>query len=212
MKPSISYAITTHDEFIQLKKTLNIIENTMDECDELVILDDFSSHVKTNVLLEGRNVHKRKLNKNYSEHKNFLNSLCSKEYILQLDGDETPSYGLMVNLKNIINNNHTTDLFYIPRSNYVQGIRETDLKNWNWRMDVKKRINYPDYQGRLFKNTECLKWTRDVHERICGYTKFTKIPGDSDLDIIHTKHIKKQIENNNFYNKNFDNGCSRKTI
>lgn len=210
MKPSISYAITTHDEFIQLEKTLNIIERTMDECDELIILDDFSTHTKTKSLLEGKTVHKRKLNKSFSEHKNFLNSLCSKEYIFQLDGDEMPSYNLIMNLKNIINNDYTTDLFFIPRSNYVQNIRETDLKNWNWRMDIKKRINYPDYQGRLFKNTERLKWKRDVHERICGYTKFTKIPGDSDLDIIHTKHINKQIKNNNFYNKNFDNGCSQK--
>jgi len=211
MKPSISYAITTHDEFIQLEKTINIIESTMDRCDELVILDDFSAHAKTLALLEGKKVHKRKLDKNYSKHKNYLNSLCSKEYIFQLDGDEMPSYGLIMNLKNIINSNSETDLFFIPRSNYVQGIREIDLKKWNWRIDVKKRINYPDYQGRLFKNTERLKWNRDVHERICGYNKFTKIPIDSDLDIIHTKHIKKQIENNNFYNKNFDNGCSQKT-
>ena len=84
MKPSISFAITTHNEFIQLKKSIDVIESFKDDSDELLFLDDFSNNDKTLKLLENRNTFKRKFEKDYSDHKNYLNSLCSCDYILQL--------------------------------------------------------------------------------------------------------------------------------
>lgn len=210
MKPSISFAITTHNEFIQLKKSIDIIERFKDDSDELLFLDDFSDNDKTLKLLESRNTFKRKFKKDYSDHKNYLNSLCSCDYILQLDGDEILSQKLIANVKNIIKDNLDIDLFYIPRANYVQGINKNYLKRWNWKIDNKKRINYPDFQGRLFKNNEKLYWHRSVHERITGNKNFSKLPLDNDLDIIHEKHIQKQIANNNFYSENYNRDCTRK--
>lgn len=210
MKPSISFAITTHNEFIQLKKSIDVIESFKDDSDELLFLDDFSDNDKTLKLLENRNTFKRKFEKDYSDHKNYLNSLCSCDYILQLDGDEVLSQKLITNIKSIIQDNADTDLFYIPRANYVQGINKSYLKRWNWKMDNKKRINYPDFQGRLFKNKKELYWHRSVHERITGNKNFSKLPLDNDLDIIHEKHIQKQIANNNFYSENYNRDCTRK--
>lgn len=210
MNPGISYAITTHNEFIQLEKSIGIIESYLSDNDEMVFLDDFSDNKKTQKLLENKNVFQRKFQKNYAEHKNYLNSVCKKDYIFQLDGDEFPTHQLMKNIKNIICNHADTDLFYIPRANYIQQINKKYLKKWNWRIDNKQRVNYPDYQGRIYKNTERLKWTRDVHERIRGHYKFSKLPTDANLDIVHEKHIQKQIDNNNFYNENYNTDCSRK--
>lgn len=212
MNPSISYAITTHNEFIQLEQSIKIIESYITDVDELVFLDDFSDNKHTKNLLENRCCFQRKFKKDYAEHKNYLNSLCNKEYIFQLDGDEYPSHELIGNIKKIICENGDIDLFYIPRANYVQGIQKHNLRKWNWRIDNKNRINYPDYQGRVFKNNNKLKWKREVHERICGHSKYSKLPVNRNFDIIHEKHIQKQIDNNNFYNENYNRDCTRKHI
>ena len=70
------------------------------------------------------------------------------------------SNNLIVNIKNIITDNKEIDLFYIPRANYVHGITKYYLKMWNWSMDGKRRVNYTDYQGRLYKNEKRLYWHR----------------------------------------------------
>lgn len=210
MSISISFAITTHNECVQLKKSIDLIENNLDDGDELIILDDYSSNTDTLEILKNKKVFKKEFVKDYAEHKNYLNKLCRCEYIFQLDGDEVLSNNLIVNIKNIITDNKEIDLFYIPRANYVHGITKYYLKMWNWSMDGKRRVNYPDYQGRLYKNEKRLYWHRQVHERIKGNLNFTKLPLNKNLDIIHEKNIQKQKANNKFYTENYDNDCIRK--
>lgn len=56
-------------------------------------------------------------------------------------------------------------------------------------------INYPDYQGRLWKNNDRIKWYGNVHERLRGYFKVSNIP----VHIMHHKNIRKQEFQNKFY-------------
>ena len=51
-------------------------------------------------------VYQHKLDKNYSEHKNYGKSLCKGKYIFQIDADELPSKILLDNLKEIIELNN----------------------------------------------------------------------------------------------------------
>lgn len=88
---------------------------------------------------------------------------------------------------------------YIKENNLI--LKETDshieyfspLINWG----------HGDYQGRLYKNTPSITWTRPLHEHIVGYSTYCKLPHEFDFGIFHPKTLDKQIKQNLFYNENF---------
>ena len=167
----ISYAITSHNETYELKNLLDFLMNWKDqETDEVVILDDFSydSHIE---MLQPyidcgfvNTFEQKKLKKDFASHKNYLNSICKKDYIFQLDADELPAETLIANLKALINANPTVEMFWIPRINTVEGITEEHCKMYGYKLDAMGRINFPDPQARLYKNLERIKWVKPVHE------------------------------------------------
>jgi glycosyltransferase involved in cell wall biosynthesis len=60
-------------------------------------------------------------------------------------------------------------------------------------------VNWPDRQGRIWKNIPNIRWEGYVHERIVGYTKYSRFPDDMQYSIIHVKEIAKQVTQNEFY-------------
>ena len=60
-------------------------------------------------------------------------------------------------------------------------------------------INYPDYQTRLYKNKDSIKWEGKLHEKIVGFNTYSMIPIDNDLDLLHFKDIDRQERQNNYY-------------
>jgi glycosyltransferase involved in cell wall biosynthesis len=64
----------------------------------------------------------------------------------------------------------------------------------------KPIINYPDYQTRLYKNTEDIEWFGKVHEKITGYSTFTVLPAEEQYSLYHPKEIERQVSQNAFYN------------
>lgn len=204
MTHSISYAITTHNEGESIQKLIERIKKHIDKNDELIILDDYSTDSQTlSILASEASVYKKKFNNEFSVQKNYLNSLCSSEYIFQFDGDELPSDLLLHNVKTFISQQPEIDLFWVPRDNRLFEINKSYIKRWGWPIDEKGRVNYPDYQGRLYRNAPEIYWTRPVHEIITGHKKQTAIPRDVGLDILHARHMSKQIESIKFYNENF---------
>jgi glycosyltransferase involved in cell wall biosynthesis len=199
---NISFAICTHNETTTLEKLLERIKEFKYQQDEIVILDDYSTNEHTLDILKTENVTKRKLNNNYGSHKNFLNSLCSRDFIFQLDADELPTEPLLKNLHTIIKKSKV-ELFKIPRVNIVNGITDIHLKQWKWKKDHLNRINYPDFQTRLYKNSPTIKWKRHVHEIISGHKYVGTVDPDSFHDLIHVKDIKTQEESNRRYYQNY---------
>ena len=158
---NISFAITTHNEGDSIQKLLTRIKEFVLPDDEIIILDDHSDDDLTLQILENEdNVNKRKFDKDFADHKNALNNLCSKEYIFQLDGDELPTQHLLKNIRSITKANPDIELFALPRVNIVKGITKEHLKLYQWTQDKFKRINYPDYQGRIYLNKPHIKWKR----------------------------------------------------
>ena len=209
----ISYAICTHNESESLFNLTEKINQNKDTQDEIVFLDDHSTNKVTKDFLKNQeNVYYNHLNKNYANHKNILKKHCSGDYIFQIDADEYPTLQLFVSLKKIINKNPKVDLFRVPRQNYVNGILKEHIVKWRWSIDEKRRINYPDYQTRIFKNTNDIYWTRPVHEYITGFKIATNLPKDKNLDLIHKKEIQNQVKNNLIYQKNYNSdGSIKKT-
>ena len=131
--------------------------------------------------------------------KNEINKYCKGEWILQLDADETISDELMGSIHDIIEQNPTVEMYWLPRINTVEGLTSEHIQKWGWRINERGWIMWPDYQGRLYKNNERIKWFNRVHERLTGYDICSSFPTDENYAIIHNKSIERQEKQNNYY-------------
>ena len=137
---SISYCVLVHNEGESFKNLIDFLQNNMTEFDELVVLDDYSTDTLTvgvlNTLREKNSnrfvVEQRSLNGDFASQKNYANSLCKKEYILNLDADEMITEEFIESIKEIIFLNKEVDLYKIPRINTVDGITLEHIYKWKW--------------------------------------------------------------------------------
>lgn len=58
---------------------------------------------------------------------------------------------------------------------------------------------FPDYQTRLYKNSENIKWEGKVHERIVGHKTQAPFPAEEEWALRHIKEINRQREQNKLY-------------
>lgn len=202
MQPSIkiSYAICTHNETQSLKKLIDLLKSNIDENDEIVIVDDMSTDNETLKQLKRANcvIHK-KLGDDFASQKNLFFQICRGDYIFNIDSDELPSIDLIKDVKKICSDGH--DLIYIPRKNYINGISKDQIIKWGLRVEKDGRINYPDYQGRIYKNKKELKWKSCVHEHIVNFKKSKRLPQKTSYYIDHIKSIEAQTRSNSRYPK-----------
>lgn len=204
----ISYAVTTHNEHKEIKKLIPFILEHKDPEDELVIIDDHSDYKTWRIFDEY--IHEPKHNiifeehalyNDFSVHKNFMNSKCNGDWIVNIDADEIPSEFLIKNIKALIQTNPEIELYWVPRINTVEGLTNNHIQKWGWRVDERKRINWPDPQQRIYKNAEHIKWTKPVHERLVGATKDAFLPFEEQWALKHPKNIIKQEEQNKHYER-----------
>lgn len=204
---SISYCITTHNEgSVYIKPLLDRLLKFLQPEDEIVVVDDFSTEPSTvNVLEEYRdriNLYFNSLDNDFAAHKNFAKSKCTKEYIFFIDADENVHENLLLTIKEILYNNQTIEMFMVPRINIVQGLTEQHVQKWNWNVNEKGFVNYPDPQTRIVVNKEEIKWENKVHERLVGHSTHTILPFETeDYCLLHIKDIKRQESQNDFYSK-----------
>ena len=203
----ISYTITACNEHEELDKLLNIIRINLKEEDEVVVqldsektTDEVRSVVKKyEYILPPLKVIEFSLNGDFASFKNNLKSHCTKEWIFNIDADEMPSAFLLENIQDILGHNQDIDLIIVPRWNTVNGITSRHINLWGWRNDDLGRINWPDWQMRIYRNKESIRWKNKVHEQIEGYDKYAFLPEDKDYCLFHNKTIQKQEQQNNFY-------------
>lgn len=201
----ISFAITVCNEYEEIKQLVPFLIKNKRINDEIVILFDSKNGdekvldflLKYNKLPNVQTWRSSDFNSDFAEWKNKLNEYCTGDYIFQLDADELISEYLVKNLHEIIEMNSEIDLFFLPRINTVKGITEEHIKKWRWNVDANGRVNYPDYQGRVYKSN--LKWGGKVHERIVGAKFYSLLPMEEEYSLSHHKTINKQEKQNNYY-------------
>ena len=203
----ISYGITVHNEAEELIKLLDVLQKNIDEEDEIVVCVDGDDEKVEAVLGEFLSEHdaivyKRKLEKDFAAQKNSVIQKSSGDYIFHIDADEYPNEILIQQLKEILTINDV-DLLWIPRVNTIEGMQDEHIQRWGWRVTDNKWVNYPDYQARVFRNSESIRWTRPLHEYIKGCKTYAHLPPHEELSLYHPKTIEKQEKQNLFYNKNF---------
>jgi len=203
----ISYGITVHNEAEELQTLLKVLNKNIDKEDEIVVCVDGDDEKVEAVLGEFLSKHKaivykRKLEKDFSAQKNSVIEKSSGDYIFHIDADEYPNEILIQQLKEILTINDV-DLIWIPRVNTIDGMTQEDVQKWGWRVTEKGWVNYPDYQARVFRNSENIRWTRPLHEYIKGCKTYAHLPPHEELSLYHPKTIQKQTQQNVFYNQNF---------
>ncbi len=202
----ISYAITVCNEVDETPRLLTKLLETIREEDEIVILlDEPKCPLDLKQYLIQISIDSRvklftdSFDNNFAKWKNLLNSYCTGDYIFQIDADEVPTEGLIQQLPYIIE--QQPDVVLVPRVNIVVDITYDHIKKWGWNKDENSRINWPDYQWRLYKNVPYIKWINKVHERLEGFKTYALLPAEEDYALIHVKTIERQENQNNFYDK-----------
>ena len=203
----ISYAITVCNEIKEIKNLLRFLsENKSTEYEFVILFDERNGEpelldylLSFNKLPNVQTWRGLGWNNNFADWKNRLNEYCSGDFIFQLDADEMINKELITILPTLFELNEEVEIFYLPRINTVDGITEEHVKKWNWRVDDKNRINYPDYQGRLFRKG--LMWEGKVHEKVVGAKYYSLLPNEDVYSLIHHKNINKQEKQNEFYNR-----------
>ena len=214
----VSYGITVHNEADELNRLLEILIHKTDVEDELVIcvdgeddgvrfvLDSWTQQYAHAKMIK---VYQRKLNKNFAAQKNSVIENSVGDYIFHIDADEYPHEVLLSQLKEILEMNDV-DLIWIPRVNTVEGFTKEDVRKWGWKITENGWVNYPDYQARVFRNDESIRWVRPLHEFIDGCKTYSHLPPHEELSLYHPKTKKKQEQQNKFYMDNFSKDLLRR--
>ena len=203
----ICYKILTHNETDSLEKLLDFLFENIKETDHIIVVDDFSDSPTRKILskyVESNqyDYFQNKLEDDFSKQHNYADSLVRDEfdYIFSIDADELPNKWLIENIHEILESNDI-DLIWVPRINTVEGITEEYIQQWGWRVNEKGWVNFPDYQGRIYKNDESINWENPVHEIVTGAKKVSHFPTEEEFCLYHPKDIQRQVKQNELYSK-----------
>jgi len=204
----ISYAIPVCNELKEIQRLLGfLLENKRDE-DEIIVLYDTNNgtadvetfldhYIKDN--FNWFKLFKSPFNKHFAKWKNLLSSYCSGDYIFQIDADEMLSLEGCQLIPQIIESNPTIEVYRVPRINTVEGLTQNHIQKWRWQVNKKGWINFPDLQWRIYKNNPKIKWKNKVHEVLEGYNRYSELPHNQELCLIHNKTIERQEKQNSYY-------------
>jgi hypothetical protein len=195
----ISYAICVCNEHEELNALLSFLSNVIDEEDEVNILVDsgkVTDEVRSvlNKFEKRIIVNERKFCGNFSKHRNYHITKCTGDYIFVLDADEIPQEALIKNIKTF-----DGDILALPRINIIPGYTEEWCKKMKFSVNEMGWINWPDYQGRFFKNNGKITWSLGLHERLIGSDKVAQLQAHPNVALWHIKSVQKQDKQDVFY-------------
>jgi len=200
---TLSYAITVCNEHEELNRLLYFLIKNVREGDEIIVQHDEENttlevfHV-LNKYADRVKVIEYPLSGHFANFKNNLTKNCEGDYIYQIDADEMISTYVLDNLPIIVEYNDV-DVFKIPRINTVKGLTQEHIQKWNWNVNDKGWVNFPDYQWRVYKNNGKIKWINKVHEVLTDYKTMSHLPAEEQWCLIHNKTINRQEKQNKLY-------------
>ena len=200
----ITYAIAVCNESRDLYSLLSFLRNVKDDEDDINVLID-TAHVTDSVRSVLSHFEscvttcERSFDGDFSKHRNFHLTQCTGDYIFILDPDEMPQEDLIIAVKRVLST-ETVDMISVPRVNITLGA----TKKWYEEHDFGDKINemgwvnWPDYQGRVVKNTPDIRFGNELHERLQGYQNHLAIKPHPTLALLHVKSVDK--DNNRWEN------------
>jgi uncharacterized protein YehS (DUF1456 family) len=201
----ISYAITVCNEFVEIQRLVNFLVKNKRSEDEIVILfdskngtKDIEDYLRAKSINNEFSWYSKEFNNHFADWKNYLTTLCNGDYIYQIDADEIVSNEILQYLPSMLETNDI-DVLRVPRINTVKGLTQEHIQKWSWRVDDKGWVNFPDYQWRIYRNNDKIKWKNKVHEVLEGHDTFGELPSDTIFCLIHEKTIERQENQNKYY-------------
>jgi 6-pyruvoyl-tetrahydropterin synthase len=197
----ISYAICVCNEDRELNSLINFLLKVKGEEDEINILVD-----STNVTPEVREVLKsyddkivvneREFDGKFSDHRNYHATKCKGDYIFAIDADEMPQEALINNIKTF-----DGDIMYVPRINICPGYTADWITDYKFNLNEMGWVNWPDYQGRYYKNNGEIKWSNDLHEKLEGPNpdKVAMLEAKPLIALWHIKTVERQDRQRAYY-------------
>ena len=202
----ITYAITVCRELEEIKKLIPFLLKNKRQQDEIVtVFDQTNGDEKVAEFLTKYNklpnvqFFRVYFENDFSKHKNALIGFCDGDYIFQIDADEFPNEKFIKDLPEIIEMNPDNEVYLVPRVNTVEGLTQDHIIKWRWNINEKGWVNFPDYQWRIFKKSNKIRYKNRVHEVLDGYNSFSQLPADEDYCLYHHKQIDKQEKQNKYY-------------
>ena len=198
----ISYAITVFNEINEIKKLISFLLESKRQEDEVVVLFDKqggTAEVWSYLQEQDIKCEAKSFKHHFADWKNYLTTLCSGDYIFQIDADEIPDWYLINYLPEILESNPNNEVYLVPRVNTVEGLTDEHIKKWRWNVNKNGWVNWPDYQWRIWKNKPEIKWVNKVHERLEGFKTYSTLPQEPEFSIKHPKDIKRQEKQNSYY-------------
>jgi len=193
---NITYAICVCNEASSLYSLISFIKKVKEQGDDINILVD-TKHVTDSVRKVLKHyetditVCERPFDGNFGEHRNYHITQCKGDYIFMLDPDEMPKELLIKNVKTMIKESGA-DFIAIPRININLGATKEWLDDHDYKTNEFDWINFPDYQGRLFKNSpNKINFKNELHEQISGYENGVHLQADPRLALWHIKTVDK---------------------
>lgn len=204
----ISYAITVCNEYEEIQRLINFLRENKRQQDEIVILfdqkngtEEVASWLTKQNKYPNLQFWRGFFEGHFADWKNKLTEYCKGDYIFQLDADEIVTKEFLNILPQIIEKNNSTDVFYIPRINTVEGLTQEHIQKWRWNINEKGWVNFPDYQMRLYRNSPEIKWVNIVHEKLEGFKTYIALPAVETYSMLHPKKIERQEKQNNLYSR-----------
>ena len=203
----ISYAITVCNEFVEIQRLIHfLLQNKRIEDQIVVLYDEANGDPEVEAFLQSHSIngefmwHAAKFEGHFANWKNKLTSLCSGDYVFQIDADEIPDWYLIQYLPVLIESNPDNEVYLVPRVNTVEGLTQKHASKWGWNVNENGWVNWPDYQWRIWKNKPEIKWVNKVHERLDGFKTYSTLPTSLEFSLNHPKTIERQEKQNNYYN------------
>jgi len=206
MRQTLSIAIATFNEEKNLTACFNSVK---DIADEFVVVDGQSRDQTVEIAKKFGAKIKITTNKPiFHINKQMAIDMCTKDWILQLDADETVSPELRREITSVLQSNKTADGYWIPR------------KNWFLGRFLVKGGQYPDYTMRFYKKGRGRLPQKDVHEQAVidgevGYLKnsllhypyenfFSYLTKWNRYNDLLATQIKEEVKNKNLIYKVFN--------
>ena len=73
------------------------------------------------------------------------------------------------------------------------------INHWGWQVNEKGWVNWPDWQGRIWRNRPNIRWENPVHEILTGFKQYAYLPAEEQFSFYHPKDIKRQEQQNMKY-------------
>ena len=202
---TITYAITVCNEFVEIQRLIAFLLKNKRIQDNIVVLyDEANGDHEIENFLRSHSVngefawHKAKFEGHFADWKNKLSPLCTGDYIFQIDADELPNEYICRLLPQILESNQV-DVIRVPRINTVTGMNQDHMQQWGWAVNEHGWINFPDYQWRIYRNADHIRWQNKVHEVLTGYETISHLPTEVEFCLTHEKTIDRQIKQNSYY-------------